>query len=79
MKKLLFKKSTVLIFGGLVFLFLFFARVAFASSPPPAINYAPNLWFDSEEQYYPANPMDFYFDENMEEIPGEIVKAKYRR
>jgi len=75
MKKLLLKKSTILIFGGLVFLFC--ANASFASSPPPAINYAPNLWFDSEEQYYPANPLDFYFEKNLEEIPGEIAKTKY--
>ena len=75
MKHSLVKKSTALIIGGLVF--LFWAGTVLASSPPPAINYAPNLWFDSEEEYYPANPLDFYFDENLEEIPGEIAKAKY--
>ncbi len=75
MRKLVFKKPTILVFGGLVF--LFWINIVFASSPPPAIEYAPNFWFDSEEQYYPANPLDFYFDENMEEIPGEIAKAKY--
>ena len=75
MKRFIFRKSTVLVFGGLVF--LFWVGIANAATSPSAINYAPNLWFDSEEQYYPANPLDFYFDENLEEIFGEVAKAKY--
>ncbi len=47
-------------------------------TPPPAINYAPNLWFDSEEQYYPVNPLDFYY-QNGEEIPGQVAVEKYNQ
>ena len=52
------------------------AQSAEATAPDPA-DYAPNFWFDSEEQYYPANPLDFYYDDNINEISGEIAKAKY--
>lgn len=43
---------------------------------PSAIEYAPNLWFSSGEDYYPANPLDFYF-ENGTEISGERALEKY--
>ncbi|MBL7053529.1 MAG: lamin tail domain-containing protein, partial [Candidatus Portnoybacteria bacterium] len=47
-------------------------------TPPSAIDYAPNFWFDSEEKYYPVNPLDFYF-ENGIEIIGEIAVDKYNQ
>lgn len=42
-----------------------------------ARDYAPNFWFDSEEKYYPCSPLDFYYDENLNEIPGETAKQNY--
>ena len=48
------------------------------SNPYPAINYAPNFWFDSEEQYYPANPLDFYY-KNDKEVFGEIAVYRYNQ
>ena len=72
------KKSTILLLF-LVFLivgFFIFVQSAKASSDPlPAINFAPNFWFDSEEKYYPANPLDFYFANGIE-ISGEIAVDK---
>jgi len=46
------------------------------NNPPSILNYAPNFQFDSEEKYYPADPLDFYF-ENGEEIEGEKARKKY--
>ena len=40
-------------------------------------DYAPNFWFDSEEIYYPASPLDFYYDEELNEIGGKDVKKNY--
>ena len=48
------------------------------ASAPPALDYAPNLWFDSQEQYYPVNPLDFYF-ENNQEISGQEAIEKYNQ
>ncbi len=56
----------------------FFVFADAANSPPPASNYAPNLWFDSREQYFPTNPLDFYY-ENGQEISGEIAVSKYNQ
>lgn len=47
-----------------------------ASTPPSPENFAPNFWFDSDEKYFPADPLDFYY-ENGEEIEGEKAIAKY--
>ncbi|MFY9457496.1 MAG: thermonuclease family protein, partial [Candidatus Spechtbacterales bacterium] len=44
---------------------------------PDAREYAPNLWFDSEEKYYPADPLDFYYDKNGEELSGKTAVAEY--
>jgi len=65
----------VLIFLAGFFIFVSFAK---AESLPPAINYAPNFWFDSQEQYYPVNPLDFYFESGLE-ISGEIAINKYNQ
>jgi len=65
----------VLIFLAGFFIFVSFAK---AESLPPAINYAPNFWFDSQEQYYPVNPLDFYFENGLE-INGEIAINKYNQ
>jgi len=76
----LFKKSAVFLLFLICLTAGFFVLVssAKAESPPPAINYAPNFWFDSQEEYYPANPLDFYF-ENGIEIDGEIAVNKYEQ
>jgi len=50
--------------------FFFCAQAQAVDIPFPAENYTPNLWFDSQEKYYPANPLDFYFENNTE-ISGE--------
>ncbi|MFH1938481.1 MAG: lamin tail domain-containing protein, partial [Patescibacteria group bacterium] len=47
-------------------------------TPPSAIDYAPNFWFDSEEKYYPVNPLDFYFENGLE-IIGQIAVDKYNQ
>ena len=44
----------------------FFISVNAAGTPPPANNYAPNLWFSSGEKYFPANPLDFYYENGQE-------------
>ncbi len=40
---------------------------------PLEVKYAPNLWFDSEEEYYPTSP---FFDGN-EDLSGEDNKINY--
>jgi len=75
------KKPTILLlfFVFLIVGFFVFVEEAKASSDPlPAINYAPNFWFDVEEKYYPANPLDFYFANGIE-INGEIAVDKYNQ
>ena len=46
-------------------------------SYPDPKTYAPNLWFDSEEKYYPANPLDFYYDDDLNELGGKEARATY--
>ncbi len=61
--------------------FLFFTSVySFETSVevPSPINYAPNLWFDSDEKYYPVNIWDSYF-ENGVEIEGYRAVEKYTK
>jgi len=77
-----FKKKKVLIVFLLSFLlfgsFLFSSQFQNSSYPDPR-NYAPNFWFDSEEKYFPCNPLEFNYDENLNEIPAEKAKEKYDR
>ncbi|GAF74418.1 unnamed protein product, partial [marine sediment metagenome] len=75
-----FKKPAIFILVLIIFLagFFVFVQTAIASTPPPAENYAPNFWFDSQEQYYPTNPLDFYFESGVE-ISGEIAVNKYNQ
>ena len=77
-----FKKKKVLIVFLLSFLlfgsFLFSSQFQNSSYPDPR-NYAPNFWFDSEEKYFPCNPLEFNYDENLNEIPAEKAKEKYNR
>ncbi len=67
-----------------IFLFLllslfFIPSLVWASqTPPSAQNYAPNLWFSLGEEYYPVNPLDFYF-ENGQEINGQKAVKKYNQ
>ncbi|MBU2473040.1 PQQ-binding-like beta-propeller repeat protein, partial [Patescibacteria group bacterium] len=75
MKGKIFKGSTIFLVVFGCFVFGFFAE---AQTSPPALDYAPNLWFDSQEKYYPANPLDFYF-ENSQEIEGEKAVNKYNQ
>jgi len=44
---------------------------------PDAKEYAPSFWFDSEENYYPTSPLDFYYDENLNEVAGVEARQKY--
>ncbi len=68
-----------------IFIFLLLIGVYFVFSAPlnqktlyPAPkNYAPNFWFDTEERYFPCNPLDFNYDKNLQEIPAEKAKEKY--
>ncbi len=61
-----------------VFFSGFFVWADSNNSPPSAKNYAPNFWFDSDERYYPVNPLDFYFENGLE-ISGELAVEKYDR
>ena len=64
-----------------LFLLIIFASFFFCATstvPSSAENYSPNLWFDSQEQYYPTNPLDFYFENNLE-IDGEEAVNKYNQ
>ena len=77
MKGFVFRKLYILLFVSFLFGFVFFVLGQNdATNPPSALNYAPNFQFDPDEQYYPADPLDFYF-ENGEEIEGEKARAKY--
>ncbi len=58
-------------------LFLVIAQNDLSSDFPQAANYAPNFWFDSEEKYFPCNPLDFYYDKNLNELSGADAQAKY--
>jgi hypothetical protein len=81
MKKL--KKILIL---NLIFLSFFIFSFAFAtfpksenfifSQPPSAKDFAPNFWFDSKEEYFPTDPLEFYY-QNGQELPGELAKSKY--
>ena len=75
-----FKKPAIFLLVLIIFLAGFFvlAPIVKAESPLPAINYAPNFWFDSQEQYYPVDPLDFYFENGLE-INGEIAVNKYNQ
>ncbi|MEA2075375.1 MAG: carboxypeptidase regulatory-like domain-containing protein [Euryarchaeota archaeon] len=42
---------------------------------PEPILYAPNMWFDSEEQLYPASP--FFYTDDINETSGEKSKNNY--
>ncbi|MBI2643991.1 MAG: lamin tail domain-containing protein [Candidatus Wildermuthbacteria bacterium] len=44
---------------------------------PPASTYAPNIWLHKEEGYYPTNPLNFYYNNALQEISGEEAKQKY--
>jgi len=70
--------------GGVVVLFLFFAVQIFSqtvdnNSYPDPENYAPNLWFDSDEKYYPIDPLRFYYNNDLSELSGEAAVDKYDR
>ncbi|MBI2577811.1 MAG: right-handed parallel beta-helix repeat-containing protein [Candidatus Wildermuthbacteria bacterium] len=39
--------------------------------------YAPNLWFASTEEYFPTDPLKFYYDANLNELNGEEARKKY--
>lgn len=66
--------AAVLLGGALGF--LIWAQ-SHTSEIPPASEYAPNFWFDKDEQYFPTDPLKFFYDENLNELPGEEAKAKY--
>lgn len=73
-----FKKPVLFLFTW-VFLAGFFGFAFWAeAAAPSAINYAPNLWFDSQEKYYPVNPLSFYFENGLE-IDGQTAVNKYNR
>ena len=42
---------------------------------PEAILYAPNMWFDSEEKFYPCSP--FFYTDDINETSGEKSKSNY--
>lgn len=73
-KEYFFKYPLFLLIIFLSFYFCFQARAE--NIPNPAKDYTPNLWFDSQEQYYPANPLDFYFKNNTE-ISGKEAVEEY--
>ncbi len=46
---------------------------------PPASAYAPNFWFDKDEKYFPTDPLKFYYDGNLNELPGQIAVDNYNK
>jgi hypothetical protein len=78
MKKL-FQK--IIIFSSIALLsiitFFVFAIDNNSSQIPDAKTYAPNFHFDSEEKYFPVDPLEFYYDKDLNEIPGKEARAKY--
>ncbi len=76
----LLKKSAVSLLSliSLALSFFVFTPIVKAKSPPPAVSYAPSLWFDADEQYYPTNPLNFYF-ENDKEISGKTAVKRYNQ
>ena len=74
----------ILFLGGLFTLLLIFGASAFfgnlfGGSRLDPEQYAPNFWFDSEEQYYPGNPLDFYYDVDLNELAGDAAVEKYSK
>jgi len=39
--------------------------------------YSPNFLFDSEENYYPCDTTEFYYDNDFNEIPGQLARQDY--
>ncbi|MBU4031102.1 hypothetical protein KJ756_03025, partial [Patescibacteria group bacterium] len=77
MKNFNFPKSYILLFVFFICSIAFFVLGQNdGNNPPSALNYAPNFQFDPDEQYYPTDPLDFYFV-NGEEIEGAEARAKY--
>jgi len=76
--KISFFKYILFLFVSIIASFFFCANAYSGAISPSAQNYTPNLWFDSQEQYYPANPLDFYFENNIE-ISGEKAVQKYNK
>ncbi|MFY9457502.1 MAG: hypothetical protein WAP23_01040, partial [Candidatus Spechtbacterales bacterium] len=75
-KYLIILPAVLLVLGGTGY--LLWAQVGTDRADyPNARDYAPNFWFDSEEKYYPADPLDFYYEENGNEISGAVAVAKY--
>lgn len=83
MRKKLIVPMIVLSIGAIGF--FVWAQNNSSENPPSAENYTPNFWFDSDEKYFPADPLDFYFVSKTdktnllyyEEITGERAVAKY--
>ncbi len=75
-KYFIFISSIILALSGAGFLLLAQGGQESASYPD-AREYAPNFWFDSEEKYYPTDPLDFYYDESGNELPGKTAVAEY--
>lgn len=46
---------------------------------PPTSEYAPNFWFDKDEKYFPTDPLKFYYDENLNELPGSKAVENYNK
>jgi len=68
--------AILLVVGGAGF--LLWAQIGVDRTDyPDAKEYAPSFWFDSEENYYPTSPLDFYYDENLNEVAGVEARQKY--
>jgi len=61
---------------GIIGVFIFAQNQSY-SQIPPALTYAPNFWFDSEEKYFPTNPLKFYFKDG-QELPSQIAVKRYK-
>ena len=78
MHKISFFKYILFLFVSIIASFFFCANAYSGAISPAAQNYTPNFWFDSQEQYYPANPLDFYFENNIE-ISGKKAVSRYNQ
>jgi len=72
-KKSLFIVLIAVILGGAAFL-IWAGDLGDFEAPSPR-DYAPNFWFDSEENYYPVTP--FFYTDDFEEISGAEAKTRY--
>ena len=73
--RILFCFSLLVLLAGVCVVFSAHQKQKFPYPNPE--DYAPNFWFDSEEEYYPCNPLEFNYDNDLNELPAQEAKEKY--